>query len=127
MELLQKLKTQAQRLKAQAHLLMYAYRDKRTPLKAKLLIGLTIGYLFSPIDLIPDFIPILGALDDLVIVPLLITISIKLIPPVVLQEARKRLHENAMLHKKNNWLFASVIVICWLAVGYFLYSKWNAL
>src|SRR5688572_10041432 len=107
MQLLQKLKTQAKRLKGEAHVLILAYGDQRTPLKAKLLIGLTIGYLLSPIDLIPDFIPILGALDDLVIVPLLVTMSIKLIPPIVLQDARKALDENAILTKKNNWLFAT--------------------
>lgn len=56
------------------------YEDKRTPLKARLLIWLTLGYLFSAIDLIPDFIPVLGLLDDIVIVPLLITLVIKLIP-----------------------------------------------
>ena len=123
MQLFQKLKTQAQHLKEEINVLMLAYRDDRTPLKAKLLVGLTIGYLLSPIDLIPDFIPILGAIDDLVIVPLLIAISIKLIPPIVLQDARERLKENVTLTKKNNWLFASIIVIAWIAVSYFLYKK----
>ena len=123
MQLFQKLKTQAQNLKAEIKVLMLAYRDDRTPLKAKILVGVTIGYLLSPIDLIPDFIPILGAIDDLVIVPLLIAISIKLIPPIVLQDARERLKENVTLTKKNNWLFASIIVIAWIAVSYFLYKK----
>src|SRR6187200_2175776 len=100
MQLFQKLKTQAQHLKAEINVLMLAYRDDRTPLKAKILVGVTIGYLLSPIDLIPDFIPILGAIDDLVIVPLLIAIS-----------------------KKNNWLFASIIVVAWMAVSYFIYKK----
>lgn len=70
-------------------MLIIAYADKRTPLTAKILIGLTIGYLLSPIDLIPDFIPIIGFLDDLIIVPLLISLSIKLIPIKVLTEARE--------------------------------------
>ena len=126
MQLFQKLKAQAQHLKEEINVLMLAYRDDRTPLKAKLLIGLTIGYLLSPIDLIPDFIPILGAIDDLVIVPLLITISIKLIPPLVLEDARERLKGKVTFTKKNNWLFASIIVIAWAALSYFLYKKFKS-
>ena len=71
-QLLSKLKQKARQLKSEAQVLMIAYKDKRTPVTAKILIGITVGYLLSPIDLIPDFIPVLGLLDDLIIVPILI-------------------------------------------------------
>lgn len=77
MKLLDNLKQKAKKLKSEAQVLMIAYKDNRTPLKAKILIGITVGYLLSPIDLIPDFIPVLGILDDLIIVPALIALSIK--------------------------------------------------
>ncbi len=65
-------------------------KDPRTPKSAKILLGFAIGYLLSPIDLIPDFIPIIGHLDDLVIVPLLITIAVRLIPKQVLEECKAK-------------------------------------
>ncbi len=102
---------------------MLAYKDKRTPFAAKILIGLTVGYLLSPIDLIPDFIPVLGLLDDLIIVPILISASIKLIPAIVLSDARQSLKVNAGITKKNNWFFAILIIIVWLLLIYFAYKR----
>ena len=123
MGLLFKLKQKARQLKSEAQVLMIAYKDKRTPLKAKILIGITVGYLLSPIDLIPDFIPVLGLLDDLIIVPLLIAISIKLIPTIVLNDAREKIKNNPQRYKKTNWLFAIVIIIIWIALAYLLYVQ----
>ncbi len=77
-QLLSKLKQKARQLKSEAQVLVRAYSDKRTPITAKMLIAITVGYLLSPIELIPDFIPVLGLLDDLIIVPALIALSIKL-------------------------------------------------
>ena len=99
MEIIANLKRKAKLLKAEIQVLALAYSDKRTPFLAKLVIGLTVGYLLSPIDLIPDFIPILGLLDDLIIVPLLILLSIRLIPASVLQDARERAIKNSKNHK----------------------------
>lgn len=73
MHLIGKLKQQARQLKSEAQVLLIAYKDKRTPATAKILIAITVSYLLSPIDLIPDFIPVVGLPDDLVIVPFLIT------------------------------------------------------
>jgi uncharacterized membrane protein YkvA (DUF1232 family) len=120
MNLLQSLKQRAKKLKSEAQVLMIAYKDSRTPLSAKILIGITVGYLLSPIDLIPDFIPVLGILDDLVIVPALIALSIKLIPDNVLYEAREQLKNNPQRYKKNNWLFAFVIILIWLLILYII-------
>lgn len=126
MEIINKLKRKVKLLKAEIHVLALVYSDKRTPFLVKLLIGLTIGYLLSPIDLIPDFIPILGLLDDLIIVPLLILLSIKLIPSIVLQDARKRAIENSLTHKNINWA-SVIIIIVWLGIIYFLFQKFGYL
>ncbi|MEJ7779793.1 MAG: YkvA family protein [Daejeonella sp.] len=122
MSILTKLKQKARELKSEAQVLMIAYKDKRTPVLAKILIGITVGYLLSPIDLIPDFIPVLGLLDDLIIVPLLIALSIKLIPESVLNDARKAIKSNPQQLKKTNRIFAILIICIWLSVLYYTYS-----
>jgi len=121
MSLLSNLKSRAKKLKSEAQVLLLAYKDKRTPLSAKILIGITVGYLLSPIDLIPDFIPVLGLLDDLIIVPALIALSIKLIPSVVIEDARKQLKDNPIRYKKNNYVFAIIFIIIWISVLYLTY------
>jgi uncharacterized membrane protein YkvA (DUF1232 family) len=98
---------------------MLAYGDRRTPFLAKILIGITIGYLLSPVDLIPDFIPILGLLDDVLIVPALIVLSIKLIPVTVLNQARESARANPQQLNKTNWIFAIFIVAVWLLALYY--------
>ena len=123
MHLLSKLKQRARKLSSEAQVLMIAYKDTRSPVLAKIVIGLTVAYLLSPIDLIPDFIPILGLLDDLVIVPALVVLSIKLIPQIVLEETRKQLENNPQRYKKNSWLFAVVIIAIWIFIVYNLFAR----
>lgn len=123
MSLFSTLKQKAKDLKSEAQVLLIAYRDSRTPLSAKILIGITVGYLLSPIDLIPDFIPVLGFLDDVIIVPLLIAISIKLIPSKILEEARKKAKSNPQTLKKTNWIFAILIITLWLLLLYFVFRR----
>jgi uncharacterized membrane protein YkvA (DUF1232 family) len=117
------LKQKAKDLKSEAQILLIAYSDSRTPLSAKILIGITMGYLLSPIDLIPDFIPVLGLLDDLIIVPLLITLSIKLIPKNILEEARQKAKSEPRILKKTNWIVAFVIILLWLMILYFVFRR----
>ena len=124
-ELFSKLKQKAKELKSEAQVLLIVYRDSRTPLSAKILISFTVGYLLSPFDLIPDFIPVLGLLDDLIVVPLLITLSIKLIPSEVLEEARQRAKSDPQILKKTNWVFAILIIILWLMFLYFVFRRLN--
>jgi uncharacterized membrane protein YkvA (DUF1232 family) len=81
-------KTQAKCLKSETQALYHAARDPRTPWYAKVFAILIIGYALSPIDLIPDFIPVLGYLDDLIIVPAGIVLLIRIIPTGVIQECR---------------------------------------
>ena len=97
--------------------MIIAYRDNRTPLFAKILVGITVAYLLSPVDLIPDFIPILGLLDDLLIVPLLINLSFKMIPAIVLADARLLAKTNPERIKKTNWIFAGLIICLWAVLG----------
>ncbi len=129
MKLLEKLKIKVKNLKKEIIALYYAYRHPRMPVLPKIIILFTIGYALSPIDLIPDFIPILGYLDDLLILPVLITLSIKLIPHEIMEESRKKA-ENQPLQLKKNWFFAIVFVLIWIIVlisivlfGHSFYTK----
>ena len=90
--------------------------DPRTPLSAKIVAGLTIAYLLSPIDLIPDFIPVLGLLDDLIIVPLLIKTTLSLIPEYVIADIKTKINSNQKLPTK--WYYALPIVLLY---GYLLF------
>ncbi len=119
MDMLTKLKTWASKLKRQLVLLHLAYQDDRTPLLAKVMIFLVIAYALSPIDLIPDFIPVIGYLDDLILLPIGIYLTIKLIPQEVITEAERRV-EGYRWNKKNNWVIGGVILLLWLLVIYWV-------
>jgi uncharacterized membrane protein YkvA (DUF1232 family) len=132
--LIENLKAKVRIIKIQSYTLAYVYRHKRTPWYAKLSIIITLGYLLSPIDLIPDCIPILGYLDDLIIVPLLILLSLKLIPNDILEECRKQALEKintTIKQKKTAWWFVVFIVLFYAAIVYFLINwfkrKWFSL
>lgn len=109
---LERLKARASALKREVVALYYAYRDPRSPLACKAVMLLTLGYALSPVDLIPDFIPVLGYLDDLVILPALIALSLRLLPPEVMADARRRAEEEP-LRLERNWVAAIVIVALW--------------
>ncbi len=114
-----KLKTETKKLKLKAQALLFAYADKRTPLITKILIWITLAYLLSPVDLIPDFIPVLGLLDDLLIVPILITLSIQQIPKEVWLEAIAKAEANPHRLKKTNWIVGVIFISAWLVVIYY--------
>ena len=118
--MLERLKRWAGELKAQVVTLWICCRHPDTPWSAKLLAGLVVAYAFSPIDLIPDFVPVLGYLDDLLIVPLGVYLAIRLIPPHVVASAR--IEADAWLAartaKPANYWAAGVIVLVWIAVAY---------
>jgi len=95
-----------------------AYRDPRTPWYARLFAACVVGYAFSPIDLIPDFIPVLGYLDDLVLVPLGIALAVRMIPPHVLADCR--LQAQAIMSegpRPTNWAAAAAIIAVWLLLA----------
>jgi uncharacterized membrane protein YkvA (DUF1232 family) len=113
-EMLASWKGRALRLKGETYALYLAYRDPRTPWHAKLLAALVVGYAFSPIDLVPDAIPILGYLDDLLLVPLGIALVLRMVPAVVMDECREQAQVEMAQGKPTNWVAAVVIVIVWL-------------
>jgi uncharacterized membrane protein YkvA (DUF1232 family) len=114
---LEKFNQRARHLKAETFALYLAARDPRTPWYAKLLVAGIVAYAFSPIDLIPDFVPILGYLDDLILIPLGITLAIKLVPHSVLAECRARAQETIRNGKPVSRVAGTVIVVIWLVLA----------
>ena len=112
----------ARHLKRETYALYFAVRDPRVPWYAKALAAGIVGYAFSPIDLIPDFIPVLGYLDELVILPLGVMAVRAMIPEGVLAECRER--ASRLEGKPRSWIAAVVIVAVWIALavicGYWL-------
>lgn len=117
MALFEKLQQRTQQLKAETFALYHAARDPRTPWYAKLLVAGIVAYALSPIDLIPDFIPVIGYLDDLILLPLGILWAIKLIPPTVLTECRTRAQTALAQRKPVSWVAAGVIISLWLGLA----------
>lgn len=107
-----KLKERAILLKKQLNVVYYAYRNPKINFLPKIIIAIAIAYALSPIDLIPDFIPVLGYLDDLIIIPALIVLTINLIPEEIMAEARKEA-ENQPLRLNKNWTFAIIFILIW--------------
>lgn len=110
-------------LKRQTLTLCYAARDPDTPWHAKLVAGLVVAYALSPIDLIPDFVPVLGYLDDVIIVPAGIWLALKLVPPPVMEEARQKAEHTS--ERPASPVAAIVFVLIWLALlalsGWWIY------
>lgn len=109
----------ARQLKRLTWALLFAYRDPRTPLVARVVAACVIAYAFSPIDLIPDIIPVLGYLDDLVLIPLGVALAIRLIPVPVWADAQLQATMAVQTNRPVSWLATGVIVLLWvvLAVG----------
>lgn len=108
----------AGRLKSETHALYLAYRDPRVPWHAKLFAALVVGYAFSPIDLIPDPIPVLGYLDDLILIPLGVALAVRMIPEDVLSESRQKARKMAERGERPvSRGAAAVIVVLWLILA----------
>jgi uncharacterized membrane protein YkvA (DUF1232 family) len=118
--MLQALRQRARLIKRDTYALYLACRDPRTPWYAKILAGAIVAYALSPIDLIPDFIPVLGYLDDIIIVPLGIVVAIRLIPASVIAECRERAQE--VTDRPTNRAAAAVIIGIWAAAALFILS-----
>ena len=115
--LAERLKGWARRLKAELYAFYLAYRDPRVPLYARVFAAVVVGYAFSPIDLIPDPIPVLGYLDDLVLIPLGIALSVRMIPEPVLAECREKASRLSAGSRPVNRVAAGAIVAVWLALA----------
>ena len=120
------LKKRAKQLKIEAYALYFACRDPRVPWYARLFVACVVGYAFSPIDLIPDFIPIIGYLDDLVLVPLGLKLALLMIPGNVMIESREKAQEIISQGKPANRVAAIVIISIWalLAVSAIAFIIW---
>lgn len=113
--MLTKLHHKARVLKRDTYALYLAYRDTRTPWYARIVAACVVAYAFSPIDLIPDFVPVLGYLDDLILVPLGIALALRLIPAEVMADCREQARQ--AMQRPTNWVAAAVIVALWIGLA----------
>ena len=120
---LEKAKNHARKLKKEVLALYLACKRKDVPWYAKIIPALVVGYALSPIDLIPDFIPVLGYLDDLIIVPLGISLAIRLIPKAILDECRIQAEETFKSGKPKNWVAGAVIILLWVLLAIWIIFK----
>jgi len=114
---MQQLKQRAKELENQTYSLYLACRHPQTPWHAKAIAACVVAYALSPIDLIPDFIPVLGHLDDLIIVPLGIALVIRLVPRPVMAECRAEAARRLDVRGPRSWIAASIIIAVWLALA----------
>ena len=112
---IRRLESWARRLKVEVYALYLAYTDPRVPWYARAFAAIVVGYAFSPIDLIPDIVPVLGYLDDLILVPLGVALAITMIPPQVLAACRQKARDAK--DRPVNKVAAVVVVAVWIAVA----------
>lgn len=120
-------KQKARQLKIEIYAIYLAYKDPRVPLYARIFAACVVGYAFSPIDLIPDPIPILGYADDLILIPLGVTLALKMIPPDVLAECREQAQEIIRQGKPVNRVAAAFIIAIWIflaVLAVFFIAQW---
>ena len=110
------IKERARKLKRDVPSVFLAWKDRDTPLPAKILAGVTVAYARSPFDLIPDFVPVLGYLDDVLLLPALIALSIKLIPKEVWERCQAESEDMWKDGKPKKWYFAIPMVLIWLLI-----------
>ena len=116
MSLITYINTRARQLKTEVSALYFAALHPKTPWYAKALVIAIVAYALSPIDLIPDFIPVVGLLDDILLLPIAIVLALKLVPPEVMAECRARANETGKVTTRAGRIGAVVIVLLWLAV-----------
>lgn len=121
---MQRIKVWAKALKHEVHALIFAIQDPRTPVWVKVFAVLLVTYALSPVDLIPDFIPVLGLLDDLLIVPVGIYLIRKWIPTEVLEEARSRVTEQSKNIVSRTWRHAGLLMMVALWSMMLLGASW---
>lgn len=113
---MQTIKEKAGKLKRDIPAVFLAMKHPKTPWYARILAGIIIGYALSPVDLIPDFVPVLGYLDDLVILPLLIILLLRLIPREVFEECHQEAEDLWANGKPKKWYYAIPIIVIWLVI-----------
>ena len=106
-------KNSVKKIKSDIPALFFALKEKETPVVAKIMAGITVAYALSPIDLISDFIPILGYLDDFILLPLLIALTVKLIPKAILETSRLKAEEMSNKRLSKKWYYSIPVVLSW--------------
>lgn len=114
------LKKRAKQLKTDIPAVLIAIKHPETPLIAKLFGGITIVYALSPIDLVPDFIPVLGYLDDVILLPLFIMLTIKFIPNEVFKACQQAAEEQNQNGNLKHWYYSIPILLIWIIILYYL-------
>lgn len=114
---MEQLRRWARRLKLETYALYLAARDPRVPLHARIFLLAVVGYALSPIDLIPDFIPVLGYLDDLILVPIGIWLALRMVPPGVMDDCRAHAAELMAQERPRSRAGAVAIVAIWLVLA----------
>lgn len=104
-------------LKRQTFALYLAYKNPRVPWYAKVFGALVVAYALSPVDLIPDFIPVLGYLDDLILLPIGIALTVRMIPKDIMQESLLKAETILRNKKSKNWVTGIVVILIWIFVG----------
>lgn len=122
---LQMFKIKIRKIKSELGALYLAYKRPDVPIYAKLVSILVVGYALSPIDLIPDFIPVFGYLDDLILVPLGIAFAIKLIPINIMNECRQQSENNFKAERPKNWIAGGIIICIWIIIIIFILKRIN--
>lgn len=117
-----RLRERAEQLKTDVPAVFLALKDHKTPWYAKVFAGLTVAYALSPVDLIPDFVPVLGYLDDLILLPLFVALTVKFIPEEVFAQYRKQAEGMWQDGKPKKWYYSVPIILVWVLL-IFLVAK----
>lgn len=117
LKLTERLARRAKDLRSDTYALYLAARDPRVPWYAKVTAGLVVAYAVSPIDLIPDFIPVLGMLDDLVLIPLGLTLALKMIPREVMDEHREEARKQLTRENPRRWVGVAIVIGVWALIA----------
>ena len=110
------IKERTKKLKTDIPAIFLALKDEETPSSAKIIAAITVAYALSPIDLIPDFVPILGYLDDVILLPALVALTVRLIPKEIMERNRKLAEGLWKNGKPKKWYYAIPIVLIWLLI-----------
>jgi uncharacterized membrane protein YkvA (DUF1232 family) len=117
------------KVRRELYTLYLAYRDPRTPWYARVVAAAVLAYALSPIDLIPDFIPVLGYLDDLILIPLGVALALRLIPAEVMEDCRRQARKTLEANEVHTWPAVLAVVLIWAAVlalvGWRLARTWR--
>ena len=118
-----KIKERAKKIKSDIPAVFIALKRKETPFYAKLFAAITVAYALTPVDFIPDFIPVLGYLDDVILLPFLIALTVKLIPKDIMEASRLEAEGMWSDGKPKKWCFALPIVFVWLLIIGWIFVK----